>query len=346
MKTVRIAVIGCGMIANTYHLPALAREKQATLVWACDLIEDRAVKAKEKFGFEKYTLDYKDILKDPNTDAVCIFTKIEMHAKLAIECAEAKKKIFMQKPFAYSIEEGRKIIKAIRENGVDFTPSFMHSYLPESIEAQKIIQQGLIGKIESVLMRNTLSNPYDTAPSYGGAMMDIGCHGIDLIRTMTQKQYVSVYVASVYPRPVNQNDTIDDSTPLNGDERRMTLVYHMTDDVTAIHEVNWSKTAKGTRCEMEIHGDKGTIYLMNPHDSAGVMVAANPIPNSREEMVSVKINVPNIFYGETHHRLLVNDWMNGTTNSKKPEDGFSTLAVVQAARKSIISGKVEQVAIP
>ena len=129
MKKIRFGVIGCGSIANEYHLPALQRVENAQLVWACDLIEERAQKAKEDFGFEKYTLDYHDIFKDESIDAVCIFTKIEMHATLCIEAAAAGKHIFSQKPFAYNIEEGRKIIRAVEAAGVRLTPSFMHSYM-------------------------------------------------------------------------------------------------------------------------------------------------------------------------------------------------------------------------
>ena len=91
MKKIRFGVIGCGSIANEYHLPALRRVEGAQLVWACDLIEERAQKAKDDFGFEKYTLDYHDILNDSSIDAVCIFTKIEMHATLCIEAAAAGK---------------------------------------------------------------------------------------------------------------------------------------------------------------------------------------------------------------------------------------------------------------
>lgn len=71
MKKIRFGVIGCGSIANEYHLPALRRVEGAQLVWACDLIEERAQKAKDDFGFEKYTLDYHDILNDSS----CCFSK-------------------------------------------------------------------------------------------------------------------------------------------------------------------------------------------------------------------------------------------------------------------------------
>ena len=183
MKKIRFGVIGCGSIANEYHLPALRRVEGAQLVWACDLIEERAQKAKDDFGFEKYTLDYHDILNDSSIDAVCIFTKIEMHATLCIEAAAAGKHIFSQKPFAYNIEEGRKIIRAVDEAGVKLTPSFMHSYMDGSIAARRIVEEGKIGEIRHIRMRNATKNPFDSAPGYGGCMMDIGCHGMDLMES-------------------------------------------------------------------------------------------------------------------------------------------------------------------
>ncbi|MFQ9681078.1 MAG: Gfo/Idh/MocA family oxidoreductase [Ruthenibacterium lactatiformans] len=74
MKKIRFGVIGCGSIANEYHLPALRRVEGAQLVWACDLIEERAQKAKDDFGFEKYA--GLSTSQRRSIDAVCIFTKI------------------------------------------------------------------------------------------------------------------------------------------------------------------------------------------------------------------------------------------------------------------------------
>ncbi|MFQ7004506.1 MAG: hypothetical protein ACLRRT_13070 [Ruthenibacterium lactatiformans] len=90
-----------------------------------DLIEERAQKAKDDFGFEKYTLDYHDILNDSSINAVCIFTKIEMRD--ALHRRPPRAAIFSQKP-AHNIEEGRKIIRAVDEAGVKLTPSFMQLY--------------------------------------------------------------------------------------------------------------------------------------------------------------------------------------------------------------------------
>ena len=51
MKKIRFGVIGCGSIANEYHLPALRRVEGAQLVWACELIEEPAQTPKDHIGF-------------------------------------------------------------------------------------------------------------------------------------------------------------------------------------------------------------------------------------------------------------------------------------------------------
>ena len=57
MKKIRFGVIGCGSIANEYHLPRCGAWRARSSCGPCDLIEERAQKAKDDFGFEKYTLD-------------------------------------------------------------------------------------------------------------------------------------------------------------------------------------------------------------------------------------------------------------------------------------------------
>lgn len=260
MKKIRFGVIGCGSIANEYHLPALRRVEGAQLVWACDLIEERAQKAKDDFGFEKYTLDYHDILNDSSIDAVCIFTKIEMHATLCIEAAAAGKHIFSQKPFAYNIEEGRKIIRAVDEAGVKLTPSFMHSYMDGSIAARRIVEEGKIGEIRHIRMRNATKNPFDSAPGYGGCMMDIGCHGMDLIHTVAGSSIEEVFALHLSPRDEKRREEFGERANLNGVENTAILNYRLASGATVFHEVFWTQVAQTNRFEMEIYGAKGVIY--------------------------------------------------------------------------------------
>ena len=343
MKKIRFGVIGCGSIANEYHLPALRRVEGAQLVWACDLIEERAQKAKDDFGFEKYTLDYHDILNDSSIDAVCIFTKIEMHATLCIEAAAAGKHIFSQKPFAYNIEEGRKIIRAVDEAGVKLTPSFMHSYMDGSIAARRIVEEGKIGEIRHIRMRNATKNPFDSAPGYGGCMMDIGCHGVDLIHTVAGSSIEEVFALHLSPRDEKRREEFGERANLNGVENTAILNYRLASGATVFHEVFWTQVAQTNRFEMEIYGAKGVIYLYNPHRSDIVYYGWNLDGHPRKDIHWQAAPVDPQFFGYIHHKTFVDDLLNGTNNSKTARDAFVPLQVVEAARRSFESGRIERV---
>ena len=82
MNKIRIGVVGCGGIANGKHLPAEKRNPASELVAFCDIIEERAVRAKEKYGTEDsavYT-DYKEMLK---TRASMRFSSARPTARIA-----------------------------------------------------------------------------------------------------------------------------------------------------------------------------------------------------------------------------------------------------------------------
>lgn len=343
MKKIRLGVIGCGKIANEYHLPALVRVEGAELVWACDLIEERAVNARKDFGFEKYTLDYHDILTDPEIDAVCIFTKIEMHAILCKEAARAGKHIFSQKPFAYSIEEGRDIIRTVEECGVKLTPSFMHSYMDGSLVARRIVKQGLIGEVRHIRMRNATKNPFDSAPGYGGCMMDIGCHGMDLIHTISGANIKQVFALHMSPEDEMENRGYGESANLNGVENTSILNYRLDNGATVFHEIFWTQVACTKRFEMEIYGSKGVVYLYNPHRSDIVYYGWNADGDPRKDVEWKAAPEEPHFFGYLQHKAFVDDLLNHTNNSKTARDAFVPLQVVEAARRSLASGRIETV---
>ena len=89
MKTVNFAIIGCGRIFSK-HASAIKETENAKLVAVCDIIEDKAKKCAEEYKCKSYT-DYKEMLKDPEIDAVTICTPSGFHHDMTINSAKAKK---------------------------------------------------------------------------------------------------------------------------------------------------------------------------------------------------------------------------------------------------------------
>jgi len=115
MKAFRSAVIGCGNISRR-HTEALTGSALAELVAVCDIREDRAAAAGEKFGVPYYT-DYRDVLAREDIDCIHICTPHYMHAPIAIAACAAGKHVFTEKPMATTPEDAEAMIRAAEAAG-------------------------------------------------------------------------------------------------------------------------------------------------------------------------------------------------------------------------------------
>ena len=71
---IKIAVIGCGTIANQAHIPAYMKNENVEIKWFCDILPERADAAVKKYGCGKAVYDYRQILNDPEVEAVSVCT--------------------------------------------------------------------------------------------------------------------------------------------------------------------------------------------------------------------------------------------------------------------------------
>ena len=117
MSKIKVAVIGCGSIANAAHIPAYMKNEDAEIVYFCDIIPERAEKAVADYGCGKAITDYHEILNDPEIVAVCVCTPNNAHASIAIECLRAGKHGLCEKPAARTYAEALEMQKAQHETG-------------------------------------------------------------------------------------------------------------------------------------------------------------------------------------------------------------------------------------
>ena len=132
-RTVKIGIIGCGGIANSKHMPSLSKLENVQLVAFCDLIEERAVKAAEKFGTEdaKVYVDYKELLKDPEIEVVHVCTPNRSHSFITVDALHAGKHVMCEKPMAINYEEAKKMLDAAKETGKKLTIGYQNRQRPE-----------------------------------------------------------------------------------------------------------------------------------------------------------------------------------------------------------------------
>ncbi|HZS08247.1 MAG TPA: Gfo/Idh/MocA family oxidoreductase [Blastocatellia bacterium] len=191
MNKVRWGLIGCGDISRKRVAPALRDLENSEFVAVSRARAELAEAFAKEFGARKWYADWRDLLGDPEIDAVYIATPVYLHAEQTIAAAEAGKHVLCEKPMALDVSECDRMIAACRRSGVKLGIAYYRHFYPvvnriKAAIASGEIGQPMIAQINAFEYMNM--QPDDPrawfitrAQSGGGPMMDFGCHRIEVL---------------------------------------------------------------------------------------------------------------------------------------------------------------------
>ena len=207
MREVRVGIIGCGGIANGKHLPSLSKLPNVKLVAFCDLIEEKAEKAKEDFGTEDagvYT-DYRKLLEQENIEVVHVLTPNASHCELSVAALNAGKHVMCEKPMATTYEEAQKMVEASRTSGKYLTVGYQTRSSQGHQYVRHMVERGELGEIYYIKAPSIRKRGVplwgvflDKEQQGGGPMIDIGTHSIDAALSLIGNYDVVSVTGSVY----------------------------------------------------------------------------------------------------------------------------------------------------
>jgi len=183
-RVVRVGVIGCGSVSQKY-IPHLLRlnipHQRVDIVTLCDADEARRQDVRERYGITSFTTNYRDVLNDPNVDAVLVLTSMQWHGAITKEALAAGKHVLVEKPMSMSLEEAAEIVELARES-----PGYLvcapHVILSPTYQAMwRHIQRGDIGTILTARGFYGWSGPTWGRWFYepgGGPMFDLGVYNV------------------------------------------------------------------------------------------------------------------------------------------------------------------------
>lgn len=127
-RKIQVGVLGCGQIAQIMHLPYLQDLDCFEIYALCDVSKDLITKVGRKYNVPESRLfgDFDSMLLDPELDAVFICSKD--HYLPTIKAAQAKKHIFVEKPFGFSVRQAEEMAKAAEENDIRLMVGYMKRY--------------------------------------------------------------------------------------------------------------------------------------------------------------------------------------------------------------------------
>lgn len=190
MKKLKLGIIGTGGICNNKHLPSLAKvADKVEVVALCDLIEEKAIATKERFGLNdaKIYTDYHELLADATIDVVHVCTPNVAHAQITVDAFEAGNHVLCEKPMAASSADAQRMLDAWRRSGKKFTIGYQNRFRPDVQVLKKSCEAGELGDIyyaEANAIRRKAVPTWgvflDKSKQGGGPLIDIGTHALDI----------------------------------------------------------------------------------------------------------------------------------------------------------------------
>ena len=326
------ALIGCGAIAEM-HATAIEAIGGAALYGVYDTRSESAARFAKKHGCRVFST-VEELCSCPQVDIVSICTPSGLHADLAIMAAEAGKHIVVEKPMAITKEQLDRLVETVEAHHVKVEVITQLRFSDAIKKTKKAIDEGRLGKILLADFRGKFfrSEEYYAMGGWrgtwamdgGGALMNQGVHGVDLI------QYLMGGIKSVSAlcRTQARNIETEDSAYL--------LVEYANGAIGSIHST--TVAAPGYPRMIEISGEKGTIRLEED------CIIGWDIEGEEEELgkTTSRAGSDPMAFSHSMHMLQFQDLIDAIDNDRTPlvdvHEGRKPVDVILAAYESSKTG--------
>ncbi|OGD19454.1 MAG: oxidoreductase [Candidatus Aminicenantes bacterium RBG_16_63_16] len=254
-KAHNIALLGAGLIGTFYTMTVHGRRSRDRIKTICAVTEAEAEAFAKKYGIPNWTADMKKAVSDPAIDLVIVGVPNYLHKKAITLAAKAGKAVLCTKPLGRSAREALEIIQAVEKAGVFAGYLEDLVYTPKTLKSIASVKGGAVGKVLWVRSRETHSGPHsawfwDKKLAGGGAIVDLACHCIEIIRSFVGKDV----------RPVEVMCTADTLVhPIAAEDSAIGLI-RFEDRAIGQFEVSWTFRG-GMDLRDEVAGTEGTIWL-------------------------------------------------------------------------------------
>jgi len=295
-------------------------------LWDAD--GERAQKMAGKLGVDAVADRVEDLLARDDLDAVVVCSENAAHAEHVVLAARAGKHVLCEKPLATKSADAERMVVEAAKNGVMLMTAFPCRFHPAALRTRGAIQGGDVGRVLAVNGTNHGKNPggwfVDPELAGGGAIADHTVHVVDLLRWMTGQEVREVYAEA----------TQFDTSLRVEDGGILSLAF---DDFVATQDASWSRPPSFPvwgDVTLEVVGETGVL-------SMDLFAQEHMVVREKDARV-VGEN-----WGDNMDRALVREFLAALEGDRKPSvtgvDGLRAVEVVEAAYRSVASGRTEAV---
>ena len=343
----KIGIIGCGSIGTLHCNSYKNMGDRVEFVACCDIVEEKAKRYAETYGFKKYYTDVHTMMAECELDAVSVTTWNAAHAECTVAALEGGANVLCEKPMAMNTAEALVMQAAAEKAGKLLMIGFVRRHGNDAATALDYIEGGYLGEIyhiDTTYMRcaGFPGNWFgDKAYSGGGPLIDLGVHMIDLSRYLAgNPKPVCVFgqtFSKLGPRdnlksvPLPWTSSSNLPQPKFNVEDLVTAMIRFDNGMVMNVKASFSLHASRDSQTLDIYGTKGGLTL-NPfviHTEVGDRLAD----------IQIKGNVGEGDFFTNEIRNFI-DSVEGKAECKAPaKDGVELMRILDAIYQSAETGK-------
>ena len=255
MQRHSITMLGAGFIGDFYTstLHGQRGRDQVRVVYSRS--EQRGREFGKRWNIAEVTTDLDAAIRHPDTDVVVVALPNHLHEQAVKAVAEAGKPVLCTKPLGRNAGEAQRMLEAVEKAGVFAGYLEDLCYTPKTLKAIASVQAGALGDVTWVRSREAHPGPHaawfwDGRLTGGGAIIDLGCHCTEIIRSFVGKGN----------RPVEVMCTTDTLVHPIEDEDNAIALIRFESGAIGQFEVSWTFRG-GMDLRDEVAGTHGTIWL-------------------------------------------------------------------------------------
>jgi predicted dehydrogenase len=257
MQAHRIAMLGTGLIGDFYSMALHAQRSRDRVRIVYSRSDERGRAFRERWSIDESTTDMKAAIEHPEVDVVVIGVPNFLHEDAVGLAAAAGKAVLCTKPLGRNAEEARRMLDTVEKAGVFGGYLEDLCYTPKTTKAIRAVEAGTIGEVTWVRSREAHPGPHsawfwDGRLTGGGAIVDLGCHCIEIIRNYVGKDN----------RPLEVLCHADTLVHPIGDEDNAVALIRFESGALGQFEVSWTFRG-GMDLRDEVAGTEGTIWVNN-----------------------------------------------------------------------------------
>ncbi|MEF9940182.1 MAG: inositol 2-dehydrogenase [Clostridium sp.] len=272
---VTVGIIGAGRIGRVHIESICTKVADATIKTLADpFMNEDTEKWAKNIGVKNTTKDYKEILADPEIDAVLICSSTDTHSSISVEAIKAGKHVFCEKPIDHDVDKIQAVIQALKENPVKYQVGFNRRF-DHNFEAVKdAVSGGKVGEIH--IIKVTSRDPEPPCADYvkvsGGMFLDMTIHDFDMVRFLAGCDAEEVYVEAAV--------LVDPAIGEAGDVDTAVITLKMANGAIAVID-NSRKSVYGYDQRAEVFGSLGMVATGNDTASAAVISNVNGVTGEK-----------------------------------------------------------------